>query len=427
MLGKWQDLGVAPADILLPAEGIDLYAYSVVACDQFTSDHAYWEQVKALVGDKPSTFNLIYPEIYLNQNTDEYINRINTTMEEYLKKGLFEEFKQAIFYVERTQSNGKVRKGLVLGVDLEAYDYKKGSKSLIRATEGTIEDRLPPRIKIRKHAKLELPHIMLLADDPENTIFSPVEALAQKGGLKPLYETPLMQNGGSIKAWLLDENTQQNVLQAVTNLGSKQRFAKKYNVEETEPLLLFAVGDGNHSLATAKVCYERLKAQIGARQAAIHPARYALAELVNLHDHALEFEPIHRVIFNVDEEHFINELKNQLNLNGSGEQCFTLVQGGKETKMAINNPTHNLTVGTLQGFLDEYLKTHPQAHIDYIHEAQTVYQLAQQKGNIGFILPAMDKNDLFLTVIKDGVLPRKTFSMGNGNDKRYYMEARVIR
>lgn len=413
------------ADILLPKKGTDMNKWSVIACDQYTSEPQYWEDVNKTVGDAPSTLNLILPELYLEQDgVAERIDNIHSAMDKYVSDGIFEEYKNSMVYVERIQSNGILRQGIVGAIDLEKYDFAKGSTSEVRATEATVIERIPPRIKVRQGAPLELPHIMILIDDPDNTVIEPL-AKAVSDDSK-LYDFGLMQNGGSIKGWLLDENTQEKIDSALSALGQQETFNKKYGLSDT-PVLLYAMGDGNHSLATAKEFYEQLKKANPDKDFSNHPARYALAEIVNLHSDALKFEAIHRLVSDVDNEKLIAELTETLGLSETAEsdQYVICVCGGVEKKLYINKKSSNLSVGSLQNFLDGYLKANG-GKIDYIHGADTVKSLAEKHSGIAFILPDMDKSQLFPTVIKDGALPRKTFSMGHAEDKRFYIEARKI-
>lgn len=417
-----RDHAFKPADILVPKKEMDMEKWAVVACDQYTSEPEYWQQVKKIVGDSASTLNLILPEIYLeDDNVAERIAGINKTMESYLSNGIFTEYKNAMVYVERTQSNGILRQGIVGKIDLEKYNFSKGSTSEVRATEATVVERIPPRIKVRQNAKLELPHIMILIDDPENTVIEPLAGQQ----LTEIYSAELMQGGGSIKGSLLSESQQDQVLAAIDKLADPELFNKKYNLENA-PLLLFAMGDGNHSLATAKEFYEQLKKANPDKDMSDHPARYALVEIVNLHSLALQFEAIHRLVYDVDCEKLISDMNEKLGIREeAGEQTFTYTVNGQEKTVSIGNKTSNLTVGSLQNFLDSWIKANG-GKIDYIHGTDTVKNLAEKHGGIAFILPDMDKSELFPTVIKDGALSRKTFSMGHAADKRYYVECRKI-
>jgi uncharacterized protein (DUF1015 family) len=401
-----------------------MHKWSVIACDQYTSEPEYWDEVSATVGSAPSTLNLILPEFFLEQdNVAQRIDNIHTAMDKYLSDGIFTEYKDTMVYVERTQNNGILRQGIVGAIDLEKYDFSKGSTSEVRATEATVIERIPPRIKVRQGAPLELPHIMILIDDPDNTVIAP---LAQQTSDEcKLYDFELMQNGGSIKGWLINKSAQEAVDKALCALADPDTFCKKYGLSDT-PVLLYAMGDGNHSLATAKEFYEQLKKANPGKDLSNHPARYALAEIVNLHSEALKFEAIHRLVYDIDCDELLYELSHALDLNDvESSQYVVTYCKGTEVKEYIHKQTSNLSVGSLQNFLDSYIKANG-GKIDYIHGADTVKSLADKHNGIAFILPDMDKSQLFPTVIKDGALPRKTFSMGHAEDKRFYIEARRI-
>ena len=411
-------------NILLP-KNTDMTKWSVVACDQYTSEPEYWNDVEKIVGDAPSTLKLTLPEIYLeDENVSERIAKINSNMKALLDEDFFNEYKDSMIYLERTQSDGKIREGLIGVVDLEAYSYEKGAETPIRATEKTVIERIPPRVKIRENAPLELPHIMILIDDDKKQI---IENLKNKDSEDDIvYDFDLMKNGGHVKGYLLNEETMDEVDKGLKELADKEVFAKKYDVNNKE-VLLFAMGDGNHSLATAKACYEKLKETMSEEEYLNNPARYALVELVNLHSPALEFEAINRVIFNTEPEKLLNSLKEyyQINKDGNGQE-IEVITNDVDEKWYIENPKSNIAVGSIQIFLDEYLKNN-EGKIDYIYGAETTKNLAKQCGNVGFIFEAMPKNELFKIVILDGSLPRKTFSMGHSYDKRYYLESRKIK
>ena len=412
-----------PADILIP-DGIDMTKWSVVACDQYTSEPEYWERVDKTVGDAPSALRITLPEIYLGRSdTNERVSAINRTMVEYAP--LFKEYKSAMIYVERTLVSGKVRRGIVGAVDLEEYNFSKDSASLIRATEGTVLERIPPRVAVRENAPLEMPHIMILADDAGKTVIEPVAA--KKDTFKCVYDFELMENGGHIKGFLIPQTEIERLTAAYEKLADTNLFNKRHGISCKSPLL-FAMGDGNHSLATAKTCYENLKKKVSSKEAMKSPARYALCELVNLHDDSLEFEAIHRVVFGADGEKLIREFKNYCTDHSekNSSQTFKFFYGGKECSLNVENPPSSLAAGTLQRFLDAYTAENG-GKIDYIHGDDTVKRLASADGNIGVLLPAMPKSDLFKSVAKDGVLPRKTFSMGEAYDKRFYLECRKIK
>ena len=411
MKGSVNDMsktGFSPADILLPAAG-NYETWAVVACDQFTSQPDYWERVEKRVGDQPSAFRLILPEAQLSDgHTEEHIAKINETMLSYQADGVFREYPDAMIYLQRVQSDGRVRCGVIGKIDLEEYDYSPDSSSLVRATEGTVLERIPPRQAVRRNASLELPHIMLLVDDPEDTVLGP---LTECDDL--LYDFDMMEGGGHAKGFLLSDSKKQAVQKALSDLA------------EGQPLL-FAVGDGNHSLASAKAHYEEEKAK-GLASAEL--SRYALVEIVNLYDDALEFEPIHRVLFDVDPEDVLAELAAAYpgTHEGEGEgHSIRYAWEKAEGVMTIPDPRAQLEVGTLQSFLDDYLKRKG-GRIDYVHGDEITIELGRKPGCLAFLLPAMDKNDLFKSIAADGPLPRKTFSMGHAEDKRYYIEARKIK
>ncbi|MBS3162458.1 DUF1015 domain-containing protein [Candidatus Woesearchaeota archaeon] len=426
--------------ILLPTEGLDLTKWAVVACDQFSSQPDYWLQVERLVSSNPSTFRLIFPEAFLEEkNPDIRIQNINSNMQLYFERNLLKEHNGFIL-VDRKTAKTPSRKGLIISLDLEAYDYNKGSQTLIRATEGTVIERLPPRIKIRENASIEVPHIMVLIDDPEKTV---IEPLFNKQ-LQVAYDFDLMQNSGHIKGYKVDdEQSIKEVSEALEKLSNPELFLNKYNVAN-KGVLLYAVGDGNHSLATAKAIWEKLKQNAIDKEGIMtHPARYALVELVNVHDEGLNFEPIHRVLFDVELSKVLTNLKNFFGRNltyrmynseaemnkytptKEGIQSIPFLSGTQWGVIIIQNPPHNLAVGSLQLFLDAYIKA-KNIKIDYVHGSEAVKTLASKPNCIGFFLPKMKKTDLFKTVIIDGTLPRKTFSMGEADEKRFYLECRRI-
>lgn len=443
-----KELGIDISSILIPAQNINMEKWAVVACDQYTSEPLYWEKVKNFVGDEPSTLNLIFPEVYLEREDSatkqKRISGINDTMCKYLENGYFQEIKNSFIYVERTTRPGNTRKGLIFAVDLEEYDFSRGSQSLIRATEGTILDRLPPRIRIREKACLELPHIMVLIDDRD---YGTIENLSfEKNKMKQLYSFDLMMNSGHIEGYQVNDETMlKNVFESLTKLKSKETFIKKYGIDNSYKPLLFAVGDGNHSLATAKSCWEQIKHTLSDNEKQTHPARYALIELVNIHDPALEFEPIHRLLFNVDAEDILSSFvrfysdkglhcgfeytssAEKIPLNSSSRHIIQFVFDEKTGYLWVEKPESILDVATLQNFLDFYLKEHQNTELDYVHGDAVVEDLGRKERNIGFLLSPMSKNDLFKTVIVDGALPRKTFSMGEANEKRFYLECRSLK
>lgn len=413
------------ANILLP-KNTEMEKWAVVACDQYTSEPEYWKEVENIVGDAPSTLKITLPEIYLEQdNVQERIANINKEMDHLLSTDFFKTLDNSLIYLERTGADGKVRKGLIGMVDLEDYSYEKGSQSLIRATEGTVLERIPPRVRVRENASLELPHVMLLIDDEKKEI---IEGLTDKVTSEDVvYDFDLMQNGGHVKGYKVPENLMDGIFKGLEELADKDNFEAKYNVKD-KGVLLFSVGDGNHSLATAKACYENLKKTMSDEEAKNSLARYALVEVVNLHSDALEFEPIHRVVFGVEPAKMIEEFEKYYDVSrtpGEGQKVEYVYEGKNET-LYIKNPKSNLAVGSLQMFIDTYIKEHG-GKVDYIHGDDVTKELGSKPGNIGFLLPPMAKTELFKTVILDGALPRKTFSMGHSYDKRYYLEARKIK
>ena len=550
--------GLKPDDIYLPAEGIDLRRWAVVACDQYTSQPEYWRRVEAYVGAHPSTLHIVQPEIDL-ERAGARIPAIHRAMREYLSNGtLVRAVRNGFTLTERTTASG-ARLGLVAAVDLEEYDFTPGSGAMVRATEGTIRERIPPRLRIREGAPLECPHVMLLLDDPARTVIEPLHARLRETA--PLCDFELMENGGRLRVWGVEGNALAPVSDALSALW------------ERSDGFLYAVGDGNHSLATAKARWDALKPALSPGEAQTHPARYALAEIVNLHSPALAFEPIHRVLFGADMEDLVSAYRAHLASRGmkltaveplssrasgtkpvepcssrasgtkpaepssscacgtkpaepssfpasgtkpaepssscacgmkpaepssscasgmkpvepssscvcgakpaepsssraggtkpaepsssracgtkpaepssfpasgmkpaepSSSACgmtptdeaeLTFVSGNARASYRVGNPENPLPVAVLQPFLDEYLHSHPAARIDYVHGAAAVESLCQTPHTTGVLLPAIDKSALFPAVRQGGALPRKTFSMGEPDEKRYYMECRKI-
>lgn len=392
----------APIDILLPNDTVDHSKWAVIACDQHTSEGDYWRAVENTVQNAPSTLSMILPEYYLGKNDSERIEAINQAMREYLDSGIFKTLPNAYIYVERTLASGKLRRGIVGGLDLEAYDFKKNAQTPVRASEATVTERIPPRVRIRENAPLESPHVMLLADDFDKTVIEPLSA--RKSCFTLLYDFDLMLGGGHLTGYLVDQDSVGEIDRALDALCEKNPF-------------LFAVGDGNHSLATAKTCYEKAPSE---------QTRYALCELVNIHDEALVFEPIYRVLFGADPEDVIRALKDALPITDGETHTFTVCYGGKKKTLTVGKNSV-LAVSDLQNVLDAYLKTHPEIEIDYIHGEAETDALAKKENCIAFFFDGMKKEDLFPAVAKDGALVRKTFSMGDAADKRYYMECRRIR
>jgi hypothetical protein len=439
-----RNIGAIIPSVLLPREGIDLHKWAVIACDQFTSEPEYWAEAADIVGDAPSTLNLILPEVYLE--TPEEARRvasIREAMAGYLDRGVFVEHRGLIL-VERTVE-GRTRHGIMLALDLDAYDYTRGAASLIRATEGTILERIPPRVRIRAGAALELPHILVLIDDPQRTVIEPLVAARKE--LRVLYDFDLMLGSGHLTGYLADDGGRQ--LAALAGLADPATFECKYALQAGAPVMVFAMGDGNHSLATAKAIWEQLKPQLTPEQAATHPARYALVEVENIHDEGLHFEPIHRVLFDVKADLAagldaycpgrwrmaacagMDEMVRLVDGQPAGAHAIGVIAADGCRVLYIAEPPSNLPVGTLQAFLDAWGKTPDMsgggyAKIDYVHGLDVTARLGSQPGNLGFYLPGISTGDFFKTVIVDGALPRKTFSMGEAREKRFYMEARRI-
>lgn len=445
----FENIGLKVPEVYLPKQGTDLQKRAVVACDQYTSQPKYREEVKTIAGQEPSTYNIIFPEIYLEEEgKEERIKNIQKHMNKYIEEWTLENQGPCFVLIDRKTSHQASRKGLVVALDLEAYDYSKDSQTLIRATEGTIVDRLPPRIEIRKDAPLESPHIMVLIDDPQKTVIEPL--FNNIANYEKLYDTDLMMNGGHSTGYkIADETSINTVANNLEKLADKEAFKNKYTLNQDLGVLLFAMGDGNHSLATAKAIREEKKQWLSEEEKLDHPARFALVELVNIHDDGLVFEPIHRVVFHADAEELLRNMKIYFEQQGSQitletyptfdemkknkktsdatTQYFCMMYANTYIVAGIQNPKLNLEVGNLQAFLDEYLKKNSEIKIDYIHGEDVTEELGTQEWNIGFTLPIMNKSEFFKTVIVDWALPRKTFSMGEAEEKRYYFECRKIK
>ena len=420
------------ADILLPAAGVPLDPWACIAVDQFTSQPEYWQRAEHLADGKPSTLHIVLPEAYLGTPQEaERLESIRRTMEEYRKSVLTRKV-HGYVYVERTQMDGTVRQGLVGAVDLDAYDYAKGSKPAIRPSESTVVERIPPRLKVRRGATLETPHVMMLADDPGCTLVEPIGA--RKSELKKLYEGELMQGGGHIAGWAVEDPAMlAQIDAALAALGSQEAFDARYPQARGAAPLTLAVGDGNHSLAAAKACWEELKATLTPEERESHPARWCLAEVCNVHSPAIEIEPIHRVLFNVDCGAVLLALIAWSDANMAGicfgdskQQAFTLAGPHVSNVLSFEDPVAPLTVGTVDEFIEYFMARHSEARVDYVHDEPAVRALTRQ-GGVAFLLPPFEKSDLFKGIVMGGVLPRKTFSMGHAEEKRYYIECRRIK
>ena len=416
---SFERIGIRPARILLPAPQVSPETWACIACDQYTSEPEYWEKAFETAGDAPSALRLILPEVNLKQS-EQLIPGIHATMARYLREGLLAPAVDPGFILcERTVPSG-TRLGLVCAVDLEQYSFEKGEKPLVRPTEQTIASRLPPRLVIRRGAPVELTHIMILIDDPECTVLEPLQA--KKNSLRKLYDFDLMMNGGHLKGWAVDraddlDRVDQAMNRLLDSLGD-------------DPLLL-AVGDGNHSLATAKAYWNELKENLRDEERENHPARFALCEIVNIHDSALLFEPIHRVITGTDPGDLLKDwqkyaAKKGMTLNAAEGHRFTMVSENGDQIITVGHPEGAIPCETIQKYLDDFLVRNPKAEIDYIHGEQSLRALARKPGSVGFLLPEIDKKNFFSDVKKLGVLPRKTFSIGEAYEKRFYMEAKEI-
>ncbi len=445
---NFEDIGLQVPTILLPKKGTDLNKWAVVACDQYTSQPEYWEKVKNYVSDNPSTLNLILPEVYLESDEEEQIiEDINKNMLDYLKNGELVEQKPGFIALDRKTSQVPSRKGLMVALDLECYDFNKGSQTLIRATEGTIIDRLPPRIKVRENASIELPHIMVLIDDPDKKIIEPLFDM----GLEKAYDFELMEDSGHLTGYLVNSPETINIIaEGLRTLSNKKNFNSKYGLEGYA-VMMYAMGDGNHSLATAKAIWEQMKENAADKDAIMNsPARYALVELVNIHDEGLEFEAIFRVVFDADKDKMLEAMREFYSAQGSifsYKICSTLAEAKEIAEISstetnhisefvagdtygvlfIENPKYTLETATIQTFIDDYLSKNSESKVDYIHGEDVVCSLSEGKNNFGFLLPSISKDTFFKTIIVDGALPRKTFSMGEADEKRFYLECRKIK
>lgn len=440
------NIAIRQPNLLLPGPKVDLSLWPVVACDQYTSQPKYWQETERQVGDAPSTLQLILPEIYLGAGDEQRIAKIHAAMRQILADGLLVDHRGCVL-VERTTDGPhgpRTRYGVVAEIDLEAYDYRKGSQSLIRATEGTILERIPPRVRVRAGAPLELPHIHLLIDDPQHQAIAPVAE--RRKGLALLYDIKLLQGGGRVRGWAMDAASEAQLFAALQQLADPAQYAQQHHLGSDAPVLLFAVGDGNHSLATAKSVWETTRARLLAEgqplEAALqHPARWALVEVMNLHDPGLSFEPIHRVLFDVHQDPLAalrqafggTLVETQMKaedlpaaVSSHPGHVVGLCTAEGAWLLEFTQPEQHLPVATLQRWLDGWLAAGGAGHIDYVHGADVTLELGAQEGHAGLLLPAMPKSELFATVALDGALPRKTFSMGEPWEKRYYLECRKI-
>ena len=416
---SFEHIGIRPARILLPAPGVKHETWACIACDQYTSEPAYWEKAYACAGDAPSALRLILPEVNLRES-EKLIPGIHAAMARYLEEGLLVPAVDPGFILcERTVPSG-TRLGLVCTVDLEQYSFEKGSLPLVRPTEQTIASRLPPRLVIRRGAPVELTHIMILIDDPDRTVLEPLQA--KKDALRKLYDFDLMMNGGRLKGWAVD---------SAEDLGHVDHSLNALLAKLGEDPLLLAVGDGNHSLATAKAYWNEIREGLSAEERENHPARFALCEIVNIHDEALLFEPIHRIVTGTSPAELLADWQayaaaRGMTLDAPEGHRFTVVSAEGDRAVTVGDPEGAIPCETIQKYLDDFLARHPAAGIDYIHGEQSLRTLAAAPGAVGFLLPEIDKHSFFADVKKLGVLPRKTFSMGEADEKRFYMECKQI-
>ena len=417
--------GFSKGDILVPNVE-NMTAWSVIACDQYTSQPQYWREVEKFVGTKPSTLNMMVPEIdFTSTDLEQHIASVNRAMRTYLRRHLFSEVHDYI-YTRRILSNGKVRCGLIGVIDLEQYEFNPGSRTTVRATEGVIQNLIEPRLNIRDVAPLEVSHTMLLIDDRENAVFAPLEQKTQQ--MQQLYSFDLMKDSGSISGYLVTPQQSEHIDRTLSSLANIDRMEEKYGITD-KGILVYAVGDGNNSLATAKLHYDNLKRTLSPQKLQNHPARYTLAEIVNLNDPSFDFEPINRMVFGVDTANFLHQLSRMHRISFTqqeGQQYFDCVIGNETTRIWIADPSSNVVTGTVQNFIDHYIREFS-GKVDYVHGETIVRKLAAQVDNIGILFPPIPKQSLFETILIDGALPRKTFSMGTAADKRFYLECRKIK
>lgn len=419
--------------IMMPARSVNLRKWSVVACDQYTSQREYWEEVARYVGNAPSTLHLILPEAHLGDNDlPDRIGRMRRTMHEYIADGTVEAQRPGIVLTER-HLGPVVRKGILMAMDLEAYDWDIEKRPMIRSSERTVLERIPARVRIRRDAWLELPHIILLIDDPGNNVIGSLHL--ERGNFRRLYDFDLMMNGGRVEGWLVRDD---DVLEEVADHIS--RLKRHDN-------MLYCVGDGNHSLATAKTIWDEAKQEMSAREQQESPLRYALCEIVNLRDPAIEFEPIHRVFFGVNPVELAEYVTARLNAAGR-EARLVYERSGRSRqtvphpadpftipfnyhdgvgRITIARPGHPLALGELQPIFDDYTAEHPGVQLDYIHGDEAYMELCERYDTMGFFFAPMRKEDFFDTVVRCGVLPKKTFSIGEPDEKRYYLESRLLK
>lgn len=415
------------ADVLLPNKDCDMTKWAVVACDQFSSQPEYWDKLETDCTGVPSTLHMMLPEAFL-ETRDQFAEaeRIDGTMAEYLASGVLRELKDSFVYLERTLAGGAVRRGLLGTLDLEAYDYAKDSATPVRATEGTIESRLPPRVTIRLGAPLEMPHIMVFIDDEADAVMSALAAKAETKTLPKLYDFDLSAGGGHIRGWQVTGADADAVDASIAALFDPAALREKYG--DAAPVV-FAMGDGNHSLATAKKCWEQVKTGLSPAEREAHPARFSLVELVNIHDAAITFEPIHRALFGTDPAAFLREAREVFpveRVNENGSHAIRLVTAAGEETLSIAGLSIGELIGAAERFCVNYASQYG-GSVDYIHNDETALKMGRQPGQASLLLPKMEKGELFPSVARTGPFPKKSFSIGRAEDKRYYLECRKIK
>ncbi len=396
-----------PANILLPKNHFE--TWSVIACDQFSSEREYWDRVAKTVGDTPSTLHMVVPEAYLGSiSMEEASLSRNEKMKEYVNGDVFDLLEDSFIYVEREVTGGVTRRGIIGKLDLEAYDYKPDTAPPARASEKTVVDRLPPRIRVRSGACLEMPHILVLIDDERKMAIEPLTE--KKACLEQVYDFKLMEEGGRIRGWRVKGEEARRVVSAVDDLSQRE--------------VQFVIGDGNHSLAAAKDCWRAIRETLSDKERENHPARFALVELCNVYDEGIVFEPIHRIVFDCDPEKILCDLREKAGREDGRE--LRTIANGVQGSIRIAYSSLGGLIGKVQAVLDEWEEKHG-VKVDYIHDEKALEELSKKEHSLAIYLPGMDKSDLFATVEKDGVFPKKSFSIGHARDKRYYLECRKIK
>ncbi len=409
------------ADFLIPKDA-DLQKWAVIACDQYTSEPEYWKNAREARGDAPSALNLILPEAELaGADVNEKAGEIRRRFSEYLGGDLMAEYPDCYIYVERGLKNGKTRCGILGAVDLEQYEPSRYAETLVRASEETVFERVPPRVTVREKSPGEVSHLVIFADDAEKQLIEPLAA--KKAEFEKLYDFDLPEHGGHIAGWKVSAEEAERIDGVLASMAEKKYVSDKYGTDPDAAPLLLVVADGNHSLVAAKEAYEKLKGKLTDAEAAEHPARYAMAELINIRSDAFEFEPIYRVVKGVDVEKFLGALREETSAEGEGQKVRFFHAGG-EGEAVFTEPSCAVTAGTLKRFIDNYIADYGAGKCDYIHGEEELKALCKENGTVGFIFDGISKEGLFRDIISGGILPRKAFSIGAADDKRYYLEAR---